>query len=239
VSEVPAILHDASGLVATVERAKALLDEGDVIAAKVLAARAYDDAKNAIRLAKRFNAAYSLIAKARRLQADALLIETQAKIQIVDQWDAAKKEGLAGNGRPGSGRTILAADTGLRSNEIHYARKLRDIENKTPGAIKALISSKVDEGLSPTKSMLHELHCSDEWRKHWPVSAAGFSRRLYVELDSAKTTHNQLGAMIARVQHMARFLKAVQAHGVPIGPNGPLKNMISAARFDALWEETK
>lgn len=240
-NEVPAILHDASGLVATVERAKALLDEGDVIAAKVLAARAYDDAKNAIRLAKRFKAAQSLIDKARSLQADALLIETEAKIQIADEWDAAQKAGLVSKGgRPTrvfkkSEDSFTAAEAGLDRKEIHQARKLREVEREMPGAIKALISSKLQKGVGPTRSMLKELHVSNEW----PVSKAGFSRRFSVEFDSGLTTHNQLGVMVARARHMARFLKAVQSHGVPIEPNAPIEKMISAARLEALWEETK
>ena len=140
-SEVPAILHDASGLVATVERAKALLDEGDVIAAKVLAARAYDDAKNAIRLGRRFKAAQSLIDKARSLQAEALLIETQAKIQIADEWDAAQKAGLVSKGgRPSNiqvmqGEVFLASEAGLDRKEIHIARKLLAVEREKPGSI--------------------------------------------------------------------------------------------------------
>ena len=41
----PAPIVDASDLLAVVERARALLDEGDVLAARMLAAGAYDQAK--------------------------------------------------------------------------------------------------------------------------------------------------------------------------------------------------
>jgi hypothetical protein len=157
VSEVPAILHDASGLVATVERAKALLDEGDVIAAKVLAARAYDDAKSAVALAERFKAGNALVEKARRLQGDALLIETRAKIRLADEWDAAKDAGLVGAGRPKNvpdGNGFTAADAGLDRKEIHEARKLRDAEAKEPGIVERAIAARLSSGLNPSRANL-------------------------------------------------------------------------------------
>jgi hypothetical protein len=157
VSEVPAILHDASGLVATVERAKALLDEGDVIAAKVLAARAYDDAKSAVALAERFKAGNALVEKARRLQCDALLIETRAKIRLADEWDAAKDAGLVGAGRPKNvpdGNGFTAAEAGLDRKEIHEARKLRDAEAKEPGIVERAIAARLSSGLNPSRANL-------------------------------------------------------------------------------------
>jgi hypothetical protein len=157
VSEVPAILHDASGLVATVERAKALLDEGDVIAAKVLAAHAYDDAKSAVALAERFKAGNALVDKARRLQGDALLIETRAKIRLADEWDAAKDAGLVGAGRPKNvpdGNGFTAADAGLDRKEIHDARKLRDAEAKEPGIVERAIAARLTAGLNPSRANL-------------------------------------------------------------------------------------
>jgi hypothetical protein len=157
VSEVPAILDDASGLVATVERAKALLDEGDVIAAKVLAAHAYADAKSAVALAERFKAGNALVDKARRLQGDALLIETRAKIRLADEWDAAKEAGLVGAGRPknvADGNGFTAAEAGLDRKEIHEARKLRDAEAKEPGIVERAIAARLSSGLNPSRANL-------------------------------------------------------------------------------------
>jgi hypothetical protein len=157
VSEVPAILHDASGLVATVERAKALLDEGDVIAAKVLAAHAYDNAKSAVALAERFKAGNALVDKARRLQGDALLIESRAKIRLADEWDAAKDAGLVGSGRPKSvpeGNGFTAAEAGLDRKEIHEARKLRDAEAKEPGIVERAIAARLSAGFNPSRANL-------------------------------------------------------------------------------------
>jgi hypothetical protein len=160
VSEVPAILHDASGLVATVERAKALLDEGDVIAAKVLAAHAYDDAKSAVALAERFKAGNALVDKARRLQGDALLIETRAKIRLADEWDAATAAGLISKGgrpteKPVDGKNgFSAAEAGLDRKEIHEARKLRNAEAKEPGIVERAIAARLSSGLNPSRANL-------------------------------------------------------------------------------------
>jgi len=160
VSEVPAILHDASNLVATVERARALLDEGDVIAAKVLAAHAYDDAKSAVLLAERFAAGTGLVAKALQMQGDALLIEARAKMLLADQWDEAKAAGkISKGGRPSDKPVDVengfsAADAGLDRKEIHEARKLRDAEAKEPGIVERAIAARLMAGLNPTRANL-------------------------------------------------------------------------------------
>jgi hypothetical protein len=156
-NEVPAILHDASDLVATVERAKALLDEGDVIAAKLLAARAYDDAKSAVALAERFSAGTGLVAKARRMQGEALLIEARAKILLADKWDEAQEAGQASKGRPKTlptGKTFTAAEAGVTHKEIHEARKLRDAEAKEPGIVERAIAARLSAGLNPSRANL-------------------------------------------------------------------------------------
>ncbi len=123
----PAVISDASDLPAVIERARGLLTEGDVIAAKMLAAVAYDQAK----IAQRFAVSAELIDKARRLQGEALLIETRAKIRIADEYDAAQEAGQASKGgRPktvSDGNGFTAAEAGLSRKEIHEARKLRDI----------------------------------------------------------------------------------------------------------------
>lgn len=92
-TEIAVPRHDASDLLATVERARKLLDDGDVIAARMLASVAYDQAKLVAQYGERFKAAEKLVSKARQMQADALLIETRAKIGIARQWDAATEAG--------------------------------------------------------------------------------------------------------------------------------------------------
>jgi len=152
------VTADASGLPEMVERARALLDEGDVIAARLLAAGAYEQAKGAAHLAARFGAADRLVAKARRLQGDALLIEARAKIRIAAEYDAAQARGEVAKGRPKSlpdGNTSATVEEiGLSSKEIHEARKLAAAEARAPGIVERAIAARIAAGLEPSRSNL-------------------------------------------------------------------------------------
>lgn len=153
---------DASGLAQTVERARALLDDGDVIAARMLAAGAYDQAKAAAGYAERFKAGERLIGKARQLQADALLIEARAKVRLADDYDAAQEAGEVR--KPGQRGKAVADDDrispatvseiGLSKQEIHEARKLRDAERDAPGIVQRAIEARLAAGLEPSRASL-------------------------------------------------------------------------------------
>lgn len=149
---------DASGLVATVERARALLDEGDVMNARIVASVAYNQAKTAAQFAEQIGATEKLVAKARRMQADALLIEARAKILIADKWDEARAAGeVSKGGRPkpvSDGNGLTAVDTGLSRKEIHDARKLAAAEHREPGIVERAIQARLAAGLEPTKANL-------------------------------------------------------------------------------------
>ncbi len=149
---------DASGLVATVERARALLDDGDIINARIVASVAYNQAKTAAQFAEQIGATEKLIAKARRMQADALLIEARAKILIADKWDEAQAAGKASvGGRPktvSDGNGFTSDDTGLTRKEIHEARKLSAAEHREPGIVERAIQARLAAGLEPTKANL-------------------------------------------------------------------------------------
>lgn len=154
---LPVVRSDSSDLVATVERARQLLDDGDVMAARMIASAAYDEAKAAAGFAKRFDAAEHLVAKARRLQADALLIEARAKIGLANEWDAAKESGHTLKGRPKSvpdENAFSAVDAGLSRKEIHEARKLRDAETKQPGLVERAIEARLAQGFEPSRANL-------------------------------------------------------------------------------------
>ncbi|MBB3288177.1 MULTISPECIES: class I SAM-dependent methyltransferase [unclassified Rhizobium] len=149
---------DASGLVATVQRARALLDDGDVMRARIVAAAAYDQAKTEAAFAEKFGATEALVAKARRLQGDALLIETRAKILISNEWDAAHAAGLVSKGgRPkgvSDGNELTAENTGLSRKELHEARKLAAAEGRSPGLVEKAINARLAAGLSATRANL-------------------------------------------------------------------------------------
>ncbi len=149
---------DASGLVATVERARALLDDGDIINARIVASVAYNQAKTAAQFAEQIGATEKLVAKARRMQADALLIEARAKILIADKWDEAQAAGEAATrGRPKNlpdGKVFSVDDAGLSYKEIHEARKLAAAEHREPGIVERAIQARLSAGLEPTKANL-------------------------------------------------------------------------------------
>ena len=128
----------SADLYAHIQNARNLLNEGAAQAAIELARQGYNQAKDAVALGKRFKAADELIERSRKLQGEALLIESQAKIRIVDDWDRAQKEGVISvkGGRPktvSDGNGFTAEEIGLSRKEIHEARKLRDREKTQPG----------------------------------------------------------------------------------------------------------
>jgi N6-adenosine-specific RNA methylase IME4 len=154
----PLVSYDASDLPNIIARAMALFDQGDVIAARGLAAVGYDMAKTAAK----FAASERLIGKARQLQGDALLIECRAKVKIADEWDAAQAAGQAATGgRPKKGgKTVsdangfTAEQAGLTRHEIFEARRLRDAEAKAPGIAERAIAARLAQGFEPTRAAL-------------------------------------------------------------------------------------
>ncbi len=158
-TEIAIPRHDASDLLATVERARRLLDDGDVIAARMLASVAYDQAKLAAQYGERFKAAEKLVGKARQLQGDALLIEARAKIQLAREWDAAQEAGqVASKGRPKNvpdGKVIITqSEAGLSAKQIHEARKLAAAEQRAPGIVERAIQARLEAGLEPSRANL-------------------------------------------------------------------------------------
>lgn len=151
-------VRDQSDLVATVDRARALLDDGDYQAAVMLSSGAYDQAKAAASFASRVKAGEQLIGKARRMQADALLIESRAKIALAYQVDEAQASGtVAMPGRPkkvSDENHFQLEDIGLSKAQLHEARQLRDAETKEPGIVERAIQARVEAGMEPSRAAL-------------------------------------------------------------------------------------
>lgn len=156
---LPAVTRDASDLVQTIERARSLLDEGDAVAAKVLASGAYRESKAAAGFAAEFGAAGKrLVDKAHRMQADALLIEVWAKIRISEAYDAARDRGeAAGQGRPKNvpdENVFKLADAGLTRKEIMEGRRYREANERSPGFLENTVKARVEGGLEPSRANL-------------------------------------------------------------------------------------
>ena len=145
-------------LVATITHARALLDEGDLKAARTIAGIVYDQARAGAASAQKVKASRQLIEKAQRMQADALFVETMATIGIADAIDEAQAKGqISRGGRPktvsGDDRFSLL-DVGLDKQMLHSARKVRDAERMNPGFVLTLINARLAEGLAPSRAAL-------------------------------------------------------------------------------------
>ena len=159
-TELAPISPTASDLPSLIDRAASML-AGAKTAAEVLEARefaglAYDAAKRASRLSRAKSAHDDLIAAAHRAQADALEIEAAAKRRLADEYDAAQARGeVMGRARSCVGddnAPATAADLGLRRDQIHDARLLRDAEAADPGIVRRTLDAKLARGEEPTRS---------------------------------------------------------------------------------------
>ncbi|OYU74803.1 MAG: hypothetical protein CFE32_16575, partial [Alphaproteobacteria bacterium PA3] len=188
----PAIIEQAgSSLPQLVDHAAAGLSNArtaaEVLEAKDIATFAYDAAKRAARLAKAKNAHDELIAAAHRAQADALEIEARAKRRLADEYDSAQERGeIAGHGGGrnfkfgGDNLEITASDIGLRSDEIHEARVIRDAENADPGIVRRTLDEKLSRGEEPTRTALRKMVVDAAMRGLRPQRKPSRRNPLYV-----------------------------------------------------------
>ena len=180
----PAPIHTPDqSLPSLVDRAASMLS-GAKTAAEVLEAReaaglVYDTAKRAARLHTAKAAHDDLIAAAHRAQADALEIETAAKRRLANEYDAAQARGdVAGHGggrnfkvdvpnletaprdvgdvSEENTRSSTLAEIGLRRDQIHEARQLRDAEDADPGIVRRTLDEKLQRGEEPTRSAVRK-----------------------------------------------------------------------------------
>lgn len=161
------------GLPVLVQRAAdALLaakTSAEVLEARDVAGIAYTAAKIAGRLARAKQAHDSLLSEVYRAQADAIRVVAGAKIRLADEYDAAQERGdVAGQDRTCVGTDnapSTAEDIGLRRDEIHEARQIRDAERENPGLINRALDAMVKpepthddpnpKPVEPTKAKLH------------------------------------------------------------------------------------
>lgn len=158
---LPSLIDRAAGALTSAR------DSAEVLEARDLARVAYDAAKSAGRMMRARQAHEAIIAAVYRAQADALLIEARAKMRLADEYDAAQQRGEVKRlGGDTSGveysNTASAADLGLRRDEIHEARQIRDAEASDPGKAERALNQMVEAGEEPTKAKLRREMKGDE-----------------------------------------------------------------------------
>ena len=165
---LPGLIDRAATMLASAKTA------AEVLEAREAAGLAYDVAKRAARLKNAKAAHDDLVAAAHRAQADALEIEAAAKRRLADEYDAAQERGdVAGHGggrnfkvgdpnvetqsdgpNPVGGdiAIVTLADLGLRRDQVHDARLIRDAEAADPGLVRRTLDERLERGEEPTRS---------------------------------------------------------------------------------------
>ncbi len=175
------------GLPDLVSRAATML-AGAKTAAEVLEAReaaglAYDVAKRAARLKNAKAAHDDLVAAAHRAQADALEIEAAAKRRLADEYDAAQARGevagLGANQHRDEG-VVVSNTLGLRRDQIHEARRLRDAEAAEPGIVRRTLDEKLERGEEPNRAALRKMVVDAAMRGMRPERKPSRRNPLYV-----------------------------------------------------------
>lgn len=186
VSHVNAEVHDLRALV---DRAASILanarSSAEILDARDVAGFAYDVAKRTARVQRAKDAHDVLIGAAHRAQAHALEIEAQAKHRLADEYDAAQARGEVAAGRPksledGKSFQATAAELGLRHDEIHDARLIRDAEANDPGIVRRTLDDRLARGEEPTRAALRKMVVDAAMRGLRPPRGPSRRNPLYV-----------------------------------------------------------
>lgn len=182
--DLPSLVTRASTALASARNA------AEVLEARDMAGFAYDLAKRSARLNKAKQAHDDLIAAAHRAQANALEIEAQAKRRLADEYDAAQERGEAATRQHHVGSLghvegsnmppVSANDLGLRRDQIHEARKIRDAEVADPGIIRRTLDDQLAAGDEPTRTELRKVVVAAAMRGLRPERKPSRRNPLYV-----------------------------------------------------------
>lgn len=182
--DLPSLIDRASRMLSGAKTA------AEVLEAREMAGLAYDLAKRTARLQRAKSAHDDLIAAAHRAQADALEIEAVAKRRLADEYDAAQARGDVATRQhnPGSVGHVgggdmppaTAADLGLRRDQIHEARQLRDAEAADPGIVRRTLDDRLARGDEPTRSALRKMVTDAAMRGMRPQRKPNRRNPLYV-----------------------------------------------------------
>ena len=185
-----ALMPNAQDLPSLIDRAATML-AGAKTAAEVLEARetaglAYDMAKRTARLHTAKAAHDDLVAATHRAQADALEIEAAAKRRLADEYDAAQTRGEVHRHGGQLPRDVAdpnipsVSELGLRRDQIHEARRLRDAEAADPGILRRTLDDRLEHGKEPTRTALRRMVTDAAMRGLRPQRSPSRRNPLYV-----------------------------------------------------------
>ncbi len=187
---VSLVIDEAHDLRALVDRAASILanarSSAEILDAREMAGFAYDVAKRTARLQRAKNAHDVLIGAAHRAQANALEIEAQAKHRLADEYDAAQERGEVQRRGGQVPRDVAdanipsASDLGLRRDQIHDARLIRDAETNDPGIVRRTLDDRLARGEEPTRAALRKMVEDAAMRGLRPQRSASRRNPLYV-----------------------------------------------------------
>ena len=179
--DLPALIDRAARMLAGARTA------AEVLEAREIAGLAYDVAKRAARLQRAKAAHDELIAATHRAQADALEIEAAAKRRLADEYDGAQARGEVVGAHDGARKRVgddnaiaTASDLGLRRDQIHEARQLRDAEVADPGIVRRALDDRRERGEEPTRAALRKMVVDAAMRGLRPQRSASRRNPLYV-----------------------------------------------------------
>lgn len=220
VATLPALIDHATKTLAGATTA------AEVLEARQMATDSYDAAKRLARFAKAKDAHDAVVAAAFRMQADALLIESRAKLRLADEYDAAQERGEVQ--RPGGDRKTInvpdrnndpakVEDLGLTRKQIHDARQIRDAEKAAPGATEKAVNARLDAGEEPTRAALkRDLGLARKAERHaqqaeWDSQREENRRKLaevnpkIAAIEAAKARNGSVHAAVAGSSPAARI----------------------------------
>jgi hypothetical protein len=152
------VIRDTSELVTSIETARALLDAGDVERALKLSSVAYDQAKAVAGSAERVKTSRDLVDKARRMQAEALKIESLCYVAMADAVDEAQaKRQIARQGQRSDVQGVdmfTLSEVGVDRRRLSEARHIRDAVKSEPGFVDRVIEVRLSEGMEPSRAAM-------------------------------------------------------------------------------------
>lgn len=155
---VAPIHQGISELAASVEFCRALLDDGDYRSALKLSSVTYDQGKAVAASGERVKASRELIDKARRMQGEALKIESLCYIAMANAVDEAQAKGeVSRGGRPktvSDDNSFTLDAVGVDRQQLHTARQIRNAVEAEPEFIERVVEARLSEGLEPSRAAL-------------------------------------------------------------------------------------